>query len=105
MLPETNTCPDWMTGQSDRPMSTAFMNTLLELIKKIPLLPLGVLALVMSLAPFQPEPHLLEKTRMLLDGSLSRPIDIFDLFLHSIFLILFIFRLTISQTRHKHKDS
>lgn len=66
---------------------------MIKLIDKIPLLPLGILAFFMTLAPFQPEPHLLEKLRMLVDGSLSRPIDIFDLFLHSIFLVLFIIRL------------
>jgi len=65
---------------------------MLKLIDKIPLLPLGMLAVFMSLAPFQPEPHLLEKSRMLVEGTLSRPIDIFDLFLHSVFLILFIVR-------------
>ena len=40
-------------------------------------------ALGLGLAPFVPEPHLVEKTRMLLAGELSRPIDIFDLFFHS----------------------
>lgn len=39
-------------------------------------------ALALGLAPFVPEPHLVEKLRMLLAGELSRPIDIFDLFLH-----------------------
>lgn len=40
------------------------------------------LTILMALAPFVPEPHLLEKLRMLLDGSLTKPIDIFDLFWH-----------------------
>jgi hypothetical protein len=39
-------------------------------------------ALALGLAPFVPEPHLVEKTRMLMAGELSRPIDIFDLFFH-----------------------
>ena len=39
-------------------------------------------ALLLGLAPFRPEPHVVEKLRMLFDGTLSRPIDIFDLFLH-----------------------
>ena len=39
-------------------------------------------AVLMGLAPFAPEPHLFEKLRMLFSGDLSRPIDIFDLFLH-----------------------
>jgi hypothetical protein len=31
----------------------------------------------------QPEPHLVEKLRMLSQGVLTKPIDIFDLFLHA----------------------
>ncbi len=40
------------------------------------------LAVLMLLAPFRPMPHALEKLNMLLNGALSRPIDIFDLFFH-----------------------
>jgi hypothetical protein len=41
-------------------------------------------ALLLGLAPFpfQPEPHLLEKVRMLAAGTLVRPLDIFDLLWH-----------------------
>lgn len=38
---------------------------------------------LLALAPFQPEPHLVEKVRMLMDGNLKKPIDIFDLLMHS----------------------
>ncbi len=41
-----------------------------------------VLCLTLGLAPFVPQPHLLEKLRMLFAGTLVRPIDIFDLLLH-----------------------
>ncbi len=41
-----------------------------------------LLALLLGLAPFRPEPHVVEKLRMLFDGTLHRPIDIFDLILH-----------------------
>lgn len=47
--------------------------------------PLGSLALgtlLLGLAPFSPELHLVEKLRMLAEGTLRRPIDIFDLVLH-----------------------
>lgn len=40
-------------------------------------------ALTLGLAPFVPEPHLWEKLKMLAAGTLSRPIDIFDLLLHA----------------------
>lgn len=38
--------------------------------------------ILLGLAPFRPEPHLVEKLRMLATGTLHRPIDIFDLALH-----------------------
>ncbi|MCB1792508.1 MAG: RND transporter [Gammaproteobacteria bacterium] len=41
-----------------------------------------IAALTLGLAPFLPEPHVWEKLKMLADGTLSRPIDIFDLLLH-----------------------
>lgn len=62
-------------------------------IDRIPLLPLVVAAVFMSLAPFSPEPHLLEKSRMLINGELIKPIDIFDLFLHSFLIVLLAIRL------------
>jgi len=50
---------------------------------KLPPYPVLIVATVaLGLAPFVPEPHLVEKLRMLFAGDLSRPIDIFDLFLH-----------------------
>jgi len=41
-----------------------------------------VLCLTLGLAPFFPQPHLVEKLRMLFSGTLVRPIDIFDLAMH-----------------------
>lgn len=51
---------------------------------------LGVLAVMLALAPWPagPEPHLVEKIRMLFAGQLSRPIDIFDLVMHASGLVL-----------------
>jgi len=66
---------------------------MLKLIDKLPILPLTVAAIFMSLAPFSPEPHLLEKTRMLVNGELNKPIDIFDLFWHSFLIVLLAIRL------------
>ncbi len=66
---------------------------MLKYIDKIPLLPLAVVALFMALAPFTPEPHLLEKSRMLINGELSKPIDIFDLFWHSFLIVILAIRL------------
>ncbi|MCS6761803.1 MAG: hypothetical protein MO846_07370 [Candidatus Devosia symbiotica] len=38
--------------------------------------------LTLGLTPFLPEPHLLEKLRMLMAGTLARLIEIFDIVLH-----------------------
>ena len=51
-------------------------------LDKIPFITLVMIALLLGLAPFVPEPHVWEKLKMLFDGSLSKPIDIFDLFMH-----------------------
>ncbi|MGD2084299.1 MAG: RND transporter [Chromatiales bacterium] len=62
-------------------------------IDRIPLVPLAIVAVVLGLAPFTPEPHLWEKLKMLAAGELSRPIDIFDLILHGAPLVLLAVRL------------
>ena len=64
------------------------------ILDKIPYSILIVAAIFMLLAPFRPMPHVLEKLIMLKDGSLTRPIDIFDLFYHllpTLILLLKIF--------------
>ncbi len=58
--------------------------------------PMGMLvfaAVLLGLAPFVPEPHLVEKLRMAAHGELTRPTDIFDLFWHSWPLIWIVLRL------------
>lgn len=66
---------------------------ILKLINRIPVAPLAVIAVFMLLAPFSPEPHLVEKSRMLVNGELTKGIDIFDLFWHSFWVVLLILRL------------
>jgi hypothetical protein len=49
----------------------------------------------MFLAPFKPMPHVFEKLTMLKNGTLTKPIDIFDLFFHlfpTIILLVKIYR-------------
>lgn len=55
---------------------------MLKLLDQVPYSLLIVLAVWMLLAPFRPMPHVLEKLIMLKNGTLNRPIDIFDLFFH-----------------------
>ncbi len=62
-------------------------------LDSIPLLLLIALAAWMGVAPITPEPHLIEKLRMLGNGTLTRPLDIFDLCLHAAPLMLLALRL------------
>lgn len=61
----------------------------MEFLDKISYPLLVVSAILLGLAPFHPMPHLVEKILMLKDGNLKKPIDIFDLLMHSApFIIL-----------------
>ena len=62
-------------------------------LDKIPLYMLLIAALTLGLAPFVPQPHVVEKLQMLWGGTLSRPIDIFDLFLHGTPILLLLLKL------------
>ncbi|MFQ3229399.1 hypothetical protein [Reinekea sp.] len=42
----------------------------------------------LAVSPIQPEPHLVEKLRMLSQGTLVKPLDIFDLLWHTAPLVL-----------------
>ena len=52
-----------------------------------------LLCVLLGLAPFVPEPHIVEKLRMLSQGTLKKPLDIFDLLYHSTPFILLIIKL------------
>ena len=53
-------------------------------LDRMPLKWLAAVALWLAVAPIMPEPHLIEKLRMLSQGTLRQPLDIFDLLLHSV---------------------
>lgn len=65
----------------------------MQWLDKIPLTALVIAALALGLAPFTPEPHLWEKLKMLAGGTLSQPIDIFDLVMHASLPMLLAIRL------------
>ncbi len=71
----------------------------MNFLDKIPYLPLIIVTLVMLLAPVRPMPHVLEKLLMLKNGTLNRPIDIFDLFFHLAPLVLLVVKIIRSQSR------
>ena len=66
-------------------------------IDKIPMLPLVIAAIFLLGAPFVPEPHLIQKMKMLSDGTLTKPIDIFDVFWHLLPATLLIIKLLRNQ--------
>ena len=68
-------------------------------LDRIPFPPLIMISLMLGLAPFVPEPHVWEKLKMLVDGSLGKPVDIFDLFMHGAPWIL----LGLKTMRHFNK--
>lgn len=55
----------------------------MSILDQIPLSILILASATLGLAPFVPEPHLWEKLKMLADGTLNRPTDIFDLMMHA----------------------
>ncbi len=71
-------------------------------IDRQPLILFVIASLTLGLAPFVPEPHLLEKLRMLAAGELARPIDIFDLVLHAAPWVLLLLKL---YRRSLHRGS
>lgn len=73
----------------------------MRLIDRVPLFVLILVAAWMAVAPINPEPHLVEKLRMLSQGVLTRPLDIFDLLYHlapMVLLALKVWRLVKERT-------
>mgnify|MGYP006379501621 FL=1 len=61
---------------------------MLKWLDRLPWIWLLLLAGWMAMAPITPEPHLVEKLRLLIQGSLLRPLDILDLVMHATPLVL-----------------
>jgi hypothetical protein len=59
------------------------MAALTSLLDQLPWNLVIIACLTLGLAPFVPEPHIWEKLKMLAGGTLTRPIDIFDLLMHA----------------------
>ena len=66
---------------------------MLRWLDKLPLTWLAVLAGWLAVAPLYPEPHLVEKLRMLGQGTLVRPLDVFDLLMHAVTLLVLVAKL------------
>ena len=68
-----------------------------KFFRQIPWVFLIPAAIMFALTPFRPEPHLLEKLRLLSNGQLIRPVDIFDLFMHGTPLLLVVGKLLLGR--------
>ena len=74
-------------------------------LDKLPFSTLVIIALLLGLAPFVPEPHVWEKLKMLVAGQLVKPIDIFDLFMHGTPWVLLILKATREWMKQAGKAS
>jgi hypothetical protein len=76
------------------------MKSILSMVDKLNWGMVIVLCVTLGLAPFSP-PHIVEKISMLIKGTLVKPIDWFDLFLHGIPWILLILKIMTSLIKEK----
>ena len=65
----------------------------MKFMDELPLSMLVMACATLGLAPFVPLPHVLEKLGMLFAGTLSRPVDVFDLLLHGTPWVLLVLKL------------
>ena len=70
-----------------------------DFLEGIPFTLVLMICLTLGLAPFVPEPHIWEKLNMLANGSLSKPIDIFDLGLHGLPWLVLILKISFGQIK------
>lgn len=68
-------------------------------IDSIPYSLLAILSLTLGLAPFVPQPHLVEKVIMLFTGTLVKPADIFDLVMHGSPVVLLFIKIVRDRLR------
>jgi len=76
-----------------RKIDTYYSVLMTTLMDKITYRSLFFAGILLGLAPFFPEPHSVEKMKMLLDGNLVKPIDIFDLVFHTFPILLMIVKI------------
>ena len=92
VIQSRDSCPNHYNCR-DLAASGCFGENRMKWLDRIPFTLIVPLAVFLTFAPFVPEPHLWEKLRMLSEGNLTRPIDIFDLIMHAAPLILLVAKL------------
>ncbi len=65
----------------------------MKILDKIPYPIIIAIAIFMSLAPLTGEPHLIEKWRMLAAFTLTKPIDIFDIIIHTAPIVIVLLKI------------
>ncbi len=58
-----------------------------------------IAAVALGLAPFGSQPHLVEKWRMLFEGTLRKPIDWFDFVLHTAPIALLLLKAIVTMRK------
>ena len=79
---------------------------MLKIIDKIPLAPLLFIAVFFAIIPIT-QSHLVEKIGMLAQGTLVKPIDIFDLFMHgtpSVLVVIKLVRIVMGKTSKQEPE-
>lgn len=54
-----------------------------------------IMCATLGLAPFSPEPHVIEKLRLLFTGNLTAAIDILDLLMHGVPFIIALIKIAV----------
>jgi hypothetical protein len=83
------------------PLPTRAGRAVLNRLDRLPWIWLLLLAVWMAIAPITPEPQLVEKLRLLVQGALVRPLDIFDLAMHATPLLLVALKLWRQWRAHR----
>lgn len=73
------------------------MKKIAAILNRVDYVMLVILCLTLGLSPFFPEPHIWEKLKMLAQGVLVKPLDIFDLFFHGLPWIALIAKIVLGQ--------
>lgn len=65
------------------------MQNIQNYINQVPWVVVVLLSITLGLAPYTPQPHIIEKLILLTNGELNSPVDIFDFLMHlSPFILL-----------------
>ncbi len=78
------------------------MKNFLSGLDQIPLGVIIILCITLGLAPFSP-PHVIEKLSMLVNGTLVKPIDWFDLFLHGAPWLILLLKIAAVSMKQRNK--